>query len=197
MYEICMTLLMIIVYSSYTIIKNNNPRNVKYIPNIMITLTITYIIINLFLKVRDRDVYIFSIPFIIVGLVIKSRAKHDLRAEKSLNIINSQKNWEIKEVYFFPKDFTNEELTNIESHLNNIFNCIEDDFGYDNIGGLFIWIKKKRQVNSIRIVNVLSLDEKEKLDKLEYIYKKIATDNYGEVNIKDKITANIELNIIV
>ena len=81
--------------------------------------------------------------------------------------------------------------------MNNIFNCIEDDFGYDNIGGLFIWIKKKRQVNSIRIVNVLSLDKKEKLGKLEHIYKKIAAGNYGEVNIKDKITANIELNIIV
>ena len=52
-------------------------------------------------------------------------------------------------------------------------------------------------MNSIRIVNVLSLDKKEKLGKLEHIYKKIAAGNYGEVNIKDKITANIELNIIV
>lgn len=197
MYEICMTTLMIIGYSSYTLIKNKNPKNVKYIPNIMIIVAIIYILINLFLGVRDQDVYIFSIPFIVVGLVIRNRAKHDLRGIKSLNIINSQKNWEKKEVYFFPKDFTNEELTKIENQLNNIFICIEETFGNDNVGGLFIWIKKKRQVNSIKIVNVLSLDDKWKLNKLECIYKKIAADNYGEVNIKEKITSNIELNIVV
>ena len=61
----------------------------------------------------------------------------------------------------------------------------------------FIWVKKKRKVITIRIVNILNLkNEEEKINKLSEIYKNVASENYGEMEI-DKKKGKVELNIVI
>ena len=51
----------------------------------------TYIIINISLRVREQEVYVFIIPFIAVSIILRNKFKNDMRGIKVLNLINSQK----------------------------------------------------------------------------------------------------------
>lgn len=197
MYEILTCILMLSIYYSYSYIKKRSPEKLHYISKIVLILAMIYIVINITLKIREQDVYIFTIPFIVVGFILRNKSKNDIRGIEVLKIINSQKNWDKKEEYFFPKDFTDEELKVIESKLKDIFNEINNNFGDKNIGGLFIWIKKKKNAKTIRIINVLDVDKKEEIIILKKIYNKISRGNYGEVDLEEGLTNKLELNIII
>lgn len=197
MYEILTCTLMLTVYSSYFYLKKRNPKKLIYISNILFMLSIIYIIINISLTVREQEVYIFIIPFLVVAVILRNKFKNDMRGIKVLNLINSQKNWDKKEEYFFPKDFTDEEINIVEDKLESIFNEINNNFGEIIIGGLFIWIKKKRNVKIIRIINILDIDKKEEIEVLKTIYSKVSEENYGEIKMEEGITNKLELNIII
>ena len=81
--------------------------------------------------------------------------------------------------------------------MESIFNEINNNFGEIIIGGLFIWIKKKRNVKIIRIINILDIDKKEEIEVLKTIYSKVSEENYGEIKMEEGITNKLELNIII
>ncbi|WP_394883895.1 hypothetical protein [Clostridium tertium] len=197
MYRVLTCMLMLIIYGSYSYIKKNKPENLIYISNIILILSSIYIGINIILKQFYQDVYIFIMPFIVVAFILRNQAKHDKRGRRIYEIINIQKKWEKKDILFIPKEFDDKEIEVIFNILQVIFYEINRNVSSENIGGLFIKIRKKRKVKGINIINVLPNDKIGELRILKEVYEKIGKEKYGDLNIDEGKINRIELDIII
>jgi hypothetical protein len=197
MYRVLTCMLMLIIYGSYSYIKKNKPENLIYISNIILILSSIYIGINIILKQFYQDVYIFIMPFIVVAFILRNQAKHDKRGRRIYEIINIQKKWEKKDILFIPKEFDDKEIEVIFNILQEIFYEINRNVSSENIGGLFIKIRKKRKVKGINIINVLPNDKIGELRILKEVYEKIGKEKYGDLNIDEGKINRIELDIII
>ncbi|MDB1934046.1 hypothetical protein PMY12_08635 [Clostridium tertium] len=197
MYRVLTCILMLIIYGSYSYIKKNKPENLIYISNIILILSSIYIGINIILKQFYQDVYIFIMPFIVVAFILRNQAKHDKRGRRIYEIINIQKKWEKKDILFIPKEFDDKEIEVIFNILQEIFYEINRNVSSENIGGLFIKIRKKRKVKGINIINVLPNDKIGELRILKEVYEKIGKEKYGDLNIDEGKINRIELDIII
>lgn len=197
MYRLLTCTLMLILYSSYSYVKKKNPKKLIYISNITLALAVIYIILNLLLKEFSQDVYIFIIPFIVVASILRNQARHDKRGSKVYEIINIQNKWEKINIMFIPKEFEDDEINVIYNILKEIFDRINTNIESNNIGGLFVKISKRRRVKKINIVNVLSENKKEELEKLKKIYYDIGKKNYGDLTIDEGKINKVELDIVI
>lgn len=197
MYRVLTCILMLIIYGSYSYIKKNKPENLIYISNIILILSSIYIGINIILKQFYQDVYIFIMPFIVVAFILRNQAKHDKRGRRIYEIINIQKKWEKKDILFIPKEFDDKEIEVIFNILQEIFYEINRNVSSENIGGLFIKIRKKRKVKGINVINVLPNDKIGELRILKEVYEKIGKEKYGDLNIDEGKINRIELDIII
>lgn len=197
MYRLLTCVLMLVLYGSYSYVKKRNPKKLIYISNITLVLVAIYIIINLLLKEFYQDVYIFTIPFIVVAFILRNQARHDKRGSKVYEIINSQSKWEKVEVLFIPKEFMDDEINIVYNILREIFDRINTSIESNNIGGLFIRIEKKRKVKRVNIINILDENKKEELKILEKIYDDIGKKNYGDLSVGEGKIKKIELDIII
>jgi len=195
--RMCTALLMIFAWYVYGLLLKKDPKKIKYVPHTMLISTGIYLFAISIFRIQGTLGYSFAIPFIGVGLFLEYKAKNDYRGIRVLELINNQNNWNKVQIYFFPKDFSDKELVIIEKKLKEIFDEIINKFDYNKIGSLFLWIKKKKFKNSIRIVNVWDRIDEGNFNEVIEFYNGYSQVEDSEIEIINDHVKKVELNISI
>ena len=195
--RVILYLLAFLTYGFYILVKKYKVRLIRIVMfsfSAIYLLSFIYFIGNNYnnLALKESSLILFIASF---GVFLDS--KHDIRGSKITELIRKQVSFKNDKYVFNARNFTDEEINNIEKVLKDIFYNIDKNFGYKKNGKQTIYIRKNKKVKSLRIVNILYYDNKEDVILLTNIYEKFAKENYGEVNIKEGLMPEIELRIVV
>lgn len=182
------------IYKIYEFIKK---KRVQYLPLFLI---INIIVFSVFLfllikydKGNDR-LKSGCLSIILVCIFMLYRAKHDKRGKFINDIIFNQNIWEKTHIYFFPQEFNNQELKIIEIKLKQILDILNSRQFDKKAGVAFLWIKKSRNIITIRLVNQLNYKCEDISENIIFAYENIKNTFNSTLNIRGEIDKKIELH---
>ncbi|WP_238881794.1 hypothetical protein [Clostridium sp. YIM B02551] len=195
MYYIVTFLIVVIIYGAYDWIKRNRIGYLRkmLLINIIVFSALLFLLISN--NINEDRIKSGCLAIIIVSTVMLFRAKHDTRGDKALKMFNSQVIWRKKHIYFFPADFSDNEIDLIRFKLKTVFDCFKGNTYDKKIGDLFIWIKKKNNKVNIKIINQLDYNCDEHVEDIVNRYKDIEDRINGKLVIEGKQDLKIQLFI--
>ena len=194
-YRIITISLVIILYIIYQYLKNTR---IYYLDKFFIGILLISAIILAFLNINNvEDDVIKSrcIVFIIISIVLFFRSRHDKRGYCITKYLRNIPYFKNKQIYFFPKDFSNEEIDKVNVAVNKIFSYYDKLDSNNKLGNLYIWIKKKNKRINIRIIHQLDYNSNDYSQYIINLFSKIEKELICEFNIVDSIDSKFELII--